>query len=103
MGELAKIDIEIGVVKKDSDDLMRLAKSSIADEQKGVLDDLRKRADDDQQKLNHAKDKIQLMKKRLTDLDDAANKQLKTGNLPKVAEDRLKKMKKDILDNKKKI
>ena len=47
MGELAKIDIEIGVVKKDSDDLMRLAKSSIADEQKGILDDLGKRADDD--------------------------------------------------------
>lgn len=82
---------------------MRLAKSSIADEQKGYLDDLRKRADDDQQKLNHAKDKIQVMKKRLTDLDDAANKQLKTANLPKVAEARLKKMKKNILDDRKKI
>ena len=43
------------------------------------------------------------MKKRLTDLDDAANKQLKTSNLPKVAEARLNKIKKDILDNKKKI
>ena len=63
--DLNIVEVDLTDHSKDSDDLMRLSRKKASSGKASELEDLRKRADNDQSDLNRGRDNIKLVKKKI--------------------------------------
>ena len=100
--ELSALTADLNVVEvdltnwgKDSDDLMRLTRKRASSVKASEVEDLRKRADNDQADLNRAKDNLKLVRKKVELLRGQCAEELRA-SIPRAVQEKMVKLQSDL-------
>ncbi len=85
------MEVDLTDHSKDSDDLMLLTRKRASSVKASELEDLRKRADNDQSDLNRAKDNIKLVRKKIELLKASCADELRK-TLPRAVQEKITKL-----------
>ena len=93
--DLNVVEVDLTDHSKDSDDLMRLSRKKASSGKASELEDLRKRADNDQSDLNRGRDNIKLVKKKIDLLKKQCGDEIAL-SLPLAVKEKVVKLQTDL-------
>ena len=89
------VEVDLTDWGKDSDDLMRLTRKRASSVKASEVEDLRKRADNDQADLNRAKDNLKLVRKKVELLRGQCAEELRA-SIPRAVQEKMVKLQSDL-------